>query len=64
MITIAVLSVRIYKSLFMKHGVIGIIQKKGYGNNVNQSILALMWLSEIENGIPNFRWKLGVGGEI
>ena len=52
-------------SLFMKDGVTGIIpKKKGYGNNVNQSILALTWLSEIGKGIANFRWKLGVGGEM
>ena len=30
--------------------------KKGYGNNVNQSILALLWLSKIEKGISDGNW--------
>ena len=39
----------------MKSGKTGIIPKSVYGNNVNQSVLGLMWLSEIGKGIPNFR---------
>ena len=42
MITIAVLSVRICKSLFMRDGMIRIIPRKGSGNNVKQIICALM----------------------
>ena len=56
LITIAALSMR--KSLFVKNGKIGIIPKSSYGNNHNQSVLGLMWLSEIGKRIPNFRWKL------
>ena len=39
---------------------IGIILKKGYGSNVNQSVLGLVWLSEIEKGITNFRCELEI----
>ena len=64
MIMIAALSMRIYKSIYERWCDWNYSEKKGYGNNVNQNILALMWLSEIDKGIANFRWKFGVGGEM
>ena len=56
LIIIAALSMRIYKSLFMKDCKIGIIPKSSYGNNVNS--FTAMFLQSDHCAVPSYFRKI------
>ena len=64
LITVTSMAMRIFQTLFMKQNTIGVIPKAGYSNDVNESVIGLMWLEELNEKIENFRWKLSAYGEI
>ena len=46
--TIAGLALKIYRANFLTENTIGQIPTTGYGGNVNQSAIALCWISELQ----------------
>ena len=61
--TIAGLALKIYRANFLTEETNGQIPATGYGGNVNQSVIALCWISQlIEEGI-SLRSKLSPEGE-
>lgn len=62
-IAIASLSLKIFCSYFLQPKTIGIIPKRVYRCNINQSVVGLMCLDEVGKNIPNFYSKLTVLGE-
>ena len=46
--TIAGLALKVYRTNFLNESTIGQIPPQGYGGNINQSTIALLWLRDIE----------------
>ena len=64
--TIAGLALKIYLANFLTENTIGQIPATGYGGNVNQSAIALCWISEVQRELEEgfaLRSKLSPEGE-
>jgi hypothetical protein len=61
--TIAGLALKIYRANFLTEETIGQIPATGYGGNVNQSVIALCWLSQLRDEGLSLRSKLSPEGE-
>ena len=63
-ITIASLALKIYRFNFLRKKCIGIIPATGYRDKVNQSLIGLIWLSEINEQLDNqLEYKCSLTGE-
>jgi hypothetical protein len=61
--TIAGLALKIYRANFLTEETIGQIPATGYGGNVNQSAIALCWISQLIKEGLSLRSKLSPEGE-
>ena len=60
---IASLALKIFRFNFLREKCIGIIPVTGYRGRVNQSLIALIWLDEINKKVNELEYKCSINGE-